>query len=282
MFNITTESRSDQDRYRRAFASRASDQTKGLSGKQKAFRAIAIVMAVSGAVFGIFTAVFGIVSEAQEIHAFHNAVVAALLLVLSAPAAIAAARAPQQAAAAVVHLVALSAAGLGTMFLSQKVDVFTLPFIVFVGVLVALRVVPFDALWSGRWSLPLAILVVAAAVPLLTYALGEAELQRIDTSSEHADFNHWVEMSFVAVGVALLGALTAFRPAAFRLSAWSAGITLAVLGAASLAFSSYASAMSEAGGWTALVGGVVFIAVAELERQRFHSPATSKQIGGSR
>ena len=55
-------------------------------------------MAVSGVAFGLFTAVFGIVSEAQEIHAFHNVVVAALLLVLSAPPAIAAARAPDRAA----------------------------------------------------------------------------------------------------------------------------------------------------------------------------------------
>jgi hypothetical protein len=64
----------------------------------RSFRVIAAIMAVSGVVFGLFMAVFGIVSEAQEIHAFHNVVVAALLLVLSAPSAIAAARAPDRAA----------------------------------------------------------------------------------------------------------------------------------------------------------------------------------------
>jgi hypothetical protein len=284
MFNITTRSSSPNHLGSTSISKHeigASHQPSA-ERRRKAFRVIAIFMAVSGVAFGAFTAVFGIVSEAQEIHAFHNAVVATLLLVLSAPAALAAARGGEQAAASVLHLVALSVAGLGTMLLGQKIDIFTLPFVLFVGGLVALRVARFEAVKSGRWSLVLAVLVVAAAVPLLSYALGEAELQRIDHSSEHAEFNHWVEMSFVAVGVLLLGALTAFRPAAFRLSAWSAGITLTVLGGASLAFSSHASAMSESMGWAALFGGVLFIAVAEVERRRLQPLPASKQSGGSR
>jgi hypothetical protein len=281
MLNITTSFRSNRID-RESIARLGTDDLQQRYGRRKAFRAIAVIMAVSGLAFGIFTAVFGMVSDAQDIHAFHNAVVAALLLVLSAPAAIAAARARENAGGSVLHLVALSVAGLGTMFLGQKVDVFTLPFILFVGVLVALRVAHFGALESGRWSVPLAILVGAAALPLLSYALCEAELQRIDTSSDHAEFNHWVEMSFVAVSVLLLGALTAFRPVAFRLSAWSASITLAVLGAGSIVFSSHASAMSESWGWIALVGGAVFISLAEVERRRLQSLPASKQIGGSR
>jgi hypothetical protein len=276
--STTTTSRPDQDQD----GTTVSNETRQLARRRKAFRTIATVMAVSGVLFGIFTAVFGIVSEAQRIHAFHNAVVAALLLVLATPPAIAAARDPERAAAPLVHLVAVSAAGLGTMVLGQKIDAFTLPFIVFVGVLVALGVARFEALRSGHWSLPLGILVVTAAVPLVSYALGEAELQRIDASSEHAEFNHWVEMSFVAVAVLMLGALTALRPAAFRLSAWSAGVTLAVLGAASIAFSTYASAMSEAWAWTALAGGVTFVVLTEFATRRFRSREASGGLGGSR
>ncbi|MDQ3978355.1 MAG: hypothetical protein M3314_02220 [Actinomycetota bacterium] len=282
MSSPTTTSRPGHHRPRTMLASGGGDPTNRRAGRRKAFRTIATVMAVSGVLFGVFTAVFGIVSEAQKIHAFHNAVVAALLLVLAAPPAIAAARAPERAGAPLVHLVALSAAGLGTMLLGQKIDVFTLPFIVFVGVLVALRVASFDALRSGHWSVPLAILVVTAAVPLMTYAVGEAELQRVDTSSEHAEFNHWVEMSFVAVAVLMLGALTALRPAAFRLSAWSVGVTLAVLGAASITFSGYASAMSESWAWAALAGGVAFVVLAEFARRRFQRQEASRQPGGSR
>jgi hypothetical protein len=243
------------------------------TGRRRAFRIIATVMAASGVLFGVFTAVFGIVNEAQEMHAFHNAVVAALLLVLAAPAAIAAARAPERAAAPLAHLVVLSAAGLATMALGRKIDVFTLPFIAFVGILVALRVPRFDGLRRGHWSPSLAVLVVVAAVPLWSYALEQARLQRIDLTSEHADFNHWVEMSFVAVGVLVLGALAALRPAAFRLAAWSAGTTLAVLGTASIVFSGYASATRESWGWAALAGGVAFVGLVEVETRRLHRRA---------
>jgi hypothetical protein len=236
----------------------------------RTFRVIAAIMAVSGVAFGLFTAVSGMVSEAQEIHAFHNVVVAALLLALSAPPAIAAARAPDRAAGPLLHLVAVSVAGLITMVLGLKVDIFTLPFIVLVGVLLILQVprTRGPALAAGRLSPSLAVLVAVAALPLVTYALAQAELQRIDISSEHAEFNHWVETSFYAVAVLLLGLVAALRPAAYRLTAWCAGLGLAILGGASLALGHYASALDGPWAWAALLGGLVFVSVAEWERLR--------------
>ena len=240
-------------------------------GRFRAFRVIAAIMAVSGVAFGLFTAVFGIVSEAQEIHAFHNVVVAALLLVLSAPPAIAAARAPDRAAGPLLHLVAVSVAGLITMVLGLRVDTFTLPFIVLVGVLLMLQVPRGAALAAGRFSPSLAVLVAVAALPLVTYALAQAELQRIDISSEHAEFNHWVETSFYAVAVLLLGLVAALRPAPHRLTAWCAGLGLAILGGGSLALGHYASALDGPWAWAALLGGLVFVSVAEWERLRVPS-----------
>jgi hypothetical protein len=117
-----------------------------------AFRIIAVTMAVSAVAFGLFTTVFGIVSEAQEVHAFHNAVVAALLLVISTPPAIAAARAPERAAGPLLQLVTVGVAGLITMVFGLRLDVLTLPFIVFVAVLVALRVPRGRMLAQGRPS----------------------------------------------------------------------------------------------------------------------------------
>jgi hypothetical protein len=237
----------------------------------RTFRAIAGIMAVSAVAFGVFTALFGIVSEAQAIHAFHNVVVAALLLVFSAPPAISAARAPERAVAQLLHLSALGVAGLATMAVSVTIDIYTLPFVVLVGMLLLLRVPRGPALGVGRPSVALGILVTAAAVPLVAYALGQAELQRIDTSSDHAELNHWVEMSFYAVAVLLLGAVAALRPTTFRMPAWSAGIALAVMGGASLALEGYASALGTSGAWAALVGGVLFIFLTEWEvRQAQH------------
>ncbi len=154
------------------------------------------------------------------------------------------------------------------MILSLRLDIFTLPFIVLVGVLLLLRVPRGAAVGPGRPSVLLAVLTLAALVPLLVYGSEQAELQRIDTTSEHAEFNHWVETSFYAVALLLLGALAAFRPGQFRLSAWSAGVSLAVLGGMSLVFQGHPSALNTPWGWGALVGGVAFVAAAEWEAAR--------------
>jgi hypothetical protein len=241
------------------------DATTRPGVRRRTFRVIAVIMAVSAVAFGLFTAVGGIVSEAQEIHAFHNVVVASLLLILSAPPAIVAARAPERAAAPLAHLVVLGAAGLITMALGLRIDVFTLPFIVLVAVLLLLRVARGPAVAPGSPSPVLIVLVVVAAVPLVMYAFGQAELQRTDTSSEHAEFNHWVEVSFYAMAILFLGVLAALRPTAYRLTSWSAGAALVILGAAALLLQGYASAIDTPWAWAALVGGLVFIGVAEWQ-----------------
>jgi hypothetical protein len=235
-------------------------------GRRTAFRVIAVVMAVSAAAFGLLTAVFGVLDEGQREHAFHNAVVATLLLVLSAPAVIAAARAPESSIRPLTHLAVVGIAGLVTMALSLTLDPFTFPFVVLVGVLWLLRPSFERAVPSGKPDWILLVIVLAAAAPLGLYALGQAELQRVDASSEHAEFYHWVETAFYAVAALLLGLLAALRPAAYRLSAWTAGIALIVLGAASLAFRGYASTVDVPWAWAALVGGFVFVAVAERNR----------------
>lgn len=237
-------------------------------GRRITFRVIATIMAVSGMAFGLFTAVFGVVSESQAIHGFHNAVVATLLVVLSASAAIAAARVPDRSIGPLVHLSVVGVAGLITMVLSLTIDPFTLPVIVLLGLLWVLRPTRDPLLPAGRPSPLLLVLVLAAAVPLATYALSNAELQRIDDISEHAEFYHWVETSFYAAAVLLLGLLAALRPAAFRLSAWTVGVALAVLGGASLLLPGYASSLDAPWAWAALGGSVLFVAVAQWERQR--------------
>ena len=231
-------------------------------------RVIAGIMAASAIAFGLLTAVFGIVSPEQEVHAFHNAVVASLLLVLSAPPALAVAQSAAQPTRPLVVLAALSAAALASMALSRALDPFTLPFVVLTGILWVLRPGREALLPAGRPSAILLLLVLAAAVPLLDYALRQSEFQRIDTVSSHDAFFHWVEMSFYALAVPMLGFLAALRPAAHRLAAWTAGVGIAVLGAGSLALGTYASALGTQSAWAALVGGVVFIVVAEWEAGR--------------
>jgi hypothetical protein len=235
--------------------------------RRTAFRVITLIMAVGGIGFGLFTWGSNLL-ESQRIHLFHNVAVGSLLVVLSGPAAIVAARDPEGSIRALTHLAAVGVAGVATMILAVTPDPFTLPFVVLVGVLWVLQVARGPAFPRGRFSPILLLLVAAAAVPLLAYAIGQAELQRIDDTSEHAEFFHWVELSFYAVAVLLLGLLGALRPAAYRLSAWAAGVGLAILGGASLAFSDRASALDPPWAWGALAGGAVFVAVAEWERRR--------------
>jgi hypothetical protein len=245
--------------------------------RHTAFRVIAWIMAVSAVAFGIFTAGTGIVVEDMEIHAFHNVVVASLLLVISAPAALAAARHLDHPLPGLSQLAAIGVAGLATMALSLTLDPFTLPFIVLGGVLWVswLRRPERDPFPRERPSAMLLVLVLAAAVPLTMWALDNAELQRIDDVSQHAELFHWVETSFYAVAVLLLGLLAAMRPTAFRTSAWSAGVGLAIVGGASLALQDYPSALGSPWAAIALAGGVAFVVAAEWEGGRMAPMRTS-------
>lgn len=251
------------------------------SGRRTAFRIIATIMGVSGAGFGLFTAAFGILSEAQRIHAIHNSVVATLLLVLSAAPALAAARDPEHSTAPLMHLTAVGIAGLATMAFSLTIDPFTLPFILLVGVLWALQPARERPIPEGRASWILLVLVLASVVPLVVYALDNAELQRLDRTSEHAELYHWVETSFYAIAIVLLGLLAALRPTVYRLSAWSAGIGLVVLGVASLFLPGYASAIHASWAWGAVAGGAVFVGASEWERSRLGPQAPDRNDPGS-
>ena len=233
-----------------------------------AMRVIAWLLVATGVAFGLFTIVFGIVGPDQEIHAVHNAVVASLLLVLTAAPMIAVARDPEGAIRPLVILVVLAIAGLAAMTLALTPDPFILPVLILIGVLWWLAPSREDAIPPGRPSLLMVAPVLAGAVLLVPYALENAGLQRTDHASDHAAFYHWVETSFTAFGIVLVGLLAALRPQGFRMATWLAGLTLAMLGAASVLFPGYASALEPTWSWAALIGGLAFVVVGETEARR--------------
>jgi hypothetical protein len=244
-----------------------------LGGRMTATRVIAVIRAVSAIAFGLVTIVLAVVDPSQEVHAFHNVMVASLLLVLSAPASIAIAVDPQRAVRPLIVLTVVSVAAVATMAWSLVIDPYTLPFVAIVALQWALLPNRQGALPAGRPSLTLLGFVIAATAPLVLYALGQADLQRVDHASDHAAFFHWVEASFAALAILLLGLLAAVRPAAYRLAAWSAGVALAILGAASIVLGGFASAFDGPWAWAALVGGAAFVAIAEWEARRSPPPA---------
>ena len=224
-------------------------------------------MAVAALGFGVFTIVFGIVSPDQQPHAFHNAIVAALLIVISAPPVVAIAMWPERPVRPLVMLTAIGAAAVGTMLIAVTIDPFTLPFVVLSGVLWALAVDRSDPFADGSPNVPLLVLGGLAAVALLPYAWEQAGLQRMDHTSDHAAFYHWVEMSFYASAIPLLAALAAYRPRAYVLAGRVAGVALIVFGGASLLLAEFASALSPALAWSVLAGGAMFLGVLELQRR---------------
>ena len=194
--------------------------------------------------------------------------VASLLIILTAPPMLAVARAPERAARPLVILVVLAVAGLAAMALALTPDPFILPVLVLIGVLWWLAPSRELAPPRERPSLVMLAFVVAAAVLLIPYAIENASLQRTDHTSDHAAFFHWVETSFTAAGIVLVGLLAALRPRVFRMATWCAGLALAVLGAASVLFPGYPSALASPWSLAALAGGLAFVALGELEARR--------------
>jgi len=122
------------------------------------------------------------------------------------------------------------------------------------------------------------VLVVAGAVPLVGYALGQASLQRNGLPGDpHVDMGHYAGMAFMAIALVLCGAVAALRTRGWRIAAWTTGLAAAVVGAAGIAFPHVREAASTPGrrsGLVALAGGVLFIATAEWDRRRVSARPT--------
>jgi hypothetical protein len=124
-------------------------------------------------------------------------------------------------------------------------------------------------------------LAAVGAIPLMWFGLTMARLQRDGLPTDpHVKGDHWANMAAMAFGLALAGLLAAMRIRGWRLTAWCAGLGVAVFGLASIVFARIPGTQvpypgSEGVGWgvVALVGGVAFVAVAEWEARR--SPAAA-------
>ena len=121
---------------------------------------------------------------------------------------------------------------------------------------------------ATRPSPVLLVLALAAAVPLVWYALGQAEIGRADTTSAHAEEFHWSQMAAIALGFAVAGVLAALRTAGWRILARAAGIGAALLGVAFLVHADFASAPETMWAWITVAGGLVYLAAAEWEARR--------------
>ena len=233
-----------------------------------AMRVIAWLLVATGVGFSLFTIVFSFIGANQEIHSVHNAIVVGLISVLTVPPLVVVARRPDDAKPELLILMALVAVGVVAMAISLTLDPFTVPVLVLIVVLWFLAPDRDGAVPDGRPSLAMLVLGAVALALVVPYVLGNAGLSRTDSTSEHAQFFHWVESAFFALGIPVLALLGAARPRAYRIATWCAGIGLVLLGAASLTFPSLPSALPSPWSWLALGGGLALIALGEWEARR--------------
>lgn len=122
-------------------------------------------------------------------------------------------------------------------------------------------------------SVPMLVLAIAAAVPLTMYALDMAELQRTGASSDaHVAERHWATMAALALSIWLVAAQASLRTPGWRIPAWSAGLAALVFGVASMVFPAYPGSVGTTWGLIAVIGGVLFVGVAEWTARREPAP----------
>jgi peptidoglycan/LPS O-acetylase OafA/YrhL len=151
--------------------------------------------------------------------------------------------------------------------------VFSIMVLVLTGVVLALHPRRGELLPSGRRiSKPMAALGLVGLAVAAPYALDQIQIQLaadLATDPHSAPGKeHWVEMASAALTLPLIAFVAALRARGFRLVAWTAGIGTMVFGAASVLLPEQASSPGVAWGAFLLVGGALFIAVAEIEASR--------------
>jgi hypothetical protein len=123
------------------------------------------------------------------------------------------------------------------------------------------------------FSVPLFALAVLGAIPLVWYAVTASGYQRNGLARDpHVSQGHWSMMAAMAIGIVLVGLLTAFKFSGWRISAWSAGVAVFLYGLISVVYPNPAGSDGTDWGVIAMLGGAAFVAVAEWERRRAPAP----------
>lgn len=164
--------------------------------------------------------------------------------------------------------------------------VFSFFVLVLMGVILALHPRRAEILTRGRGiSRPMVALGVVGLAVAAPYALGQIQIQvAVDLATDpHSagGMEHWTEMAITALTLPLIALVAALRPRGFRLVAWTAGVGTIVFGVAAALLPEQASSPGVAWGTGAVVGGTLFIAVAEIEARR-ESTNPRRQVPTSR
>ncbi len=157
--------------------------------------------------------------------------------------------------------------GLLGLFVWPPVIIYPIMAVIVAGIIFAM----FRHQMPGRAEMPSAmpsrmLLITTAiiAVPLFGFALSEAALQR-GPELVHGELGHWAGGAAMAVKIILFGVFASMKWPGWRVPAYSAAFSLLMFGFASIMMPNQASSVGELWGALALLSGVAFVAVAEME-----------------
>ena len=153
--------------------------------------------------------------------------------------------------------------------------VFSVLVLVLTGVILTLHPRRAELLTSGRGiSRPMAAFGVVGLAVAAPYALDQIQMQlAVDLATDPHSAGgreHWTEMAIASLTLPLIALVAALRTRGFRLVAWTAGTGAVVFGSASTLLPEHASSPGVGWGTTAMLGGILFVAVAEVEARREH------------
>ncbi len=151
-----------------------------------------------------------------------------------------------------------------------------------VGILLALHPARQEFLRRGSGFSPRLLAITAVGtVPLSAYALDMGAQARALAGPPH-HVQRLSTMAAMGIAIVLTGLLAALQTRGWRIPAWSAGMAAVVFGLASMVFPDQRGAEGRGWGGVAIAGGVLFIAVAELEdrRRRFTRELSSRASFG--
>jgi hypothetical protein len=235
-----------------------------------AFRIVSGVLGVALAALALFS-LSALFAAEREIHRVHDASTAALVGIL-AVGYFSQVRSPVRMIAPFQQVVVSIGAVLIALAVGSETDPAIIGGTVAVLVIVVLlHPARGDLVQAGhRMQAVLAVIAALAAIPLVAYALDQADLQRAcpPSGDEHCGEVHWATMSALALSLPLVGIVAALRAPGWRITAWSAGSAAVLLGLSSLAYGDHVSAIDAPWAAVAIAGGVGFIAVAEWSARR--------------
>jgi hypothetical protein len=263
------------------------------SGRRIAFAVLSGIFAAGafGGLFGLGLLIGWFDNADAGIHRVHDVGFGILYGVVLTVAFVALTRRSWATPAAFLQVVATALAALIAALASTDADDLFLGLSVAVAAAIVLWVHPArgELLRSSLKPSPaMSAFVLLGAIPLVWFGLTMAGLQRTGFPSDpHVSMDHWANMAATAFGLCLTGLLACSRIRGWRLSAWCAGIGLAVYGLASTVFHRfpgtnvpYPGSEGTAWGVAALIGGLAFIAVGQWEAGRpppFRDPSSAEE-----